>query len=118
MTTYEHMTNSDVITAMKSLGLDNSTSKSSKINTIPVYGPKVSSVEVPEPTPNDKGEVIDTLRIYPDIYGPDVLAAPGTSNIKRSTDDTDYDYNIDLKNAFPTDGPPEPFLSDFSKFQS
>jgi hypothetical protein len=29
----------------------------------------------------------------------------------------DIDFNPDLKHAFPTEGAPQPFLADFSKFQ-
>jgi len=61
-------------------------------------------------------------RIYPDIYGPDVELVPGTkprSNKHKSDDTSDpsYDFNPDLQKAFPTSGPPQPFLNDFSGFQ-
>ena len=59
---------------------------------------------------------------YPDIYGPDVPMTPNAkhSGGKETSDDVtndSYDYNMDLQKAFPTSGPPEPFLTDFSKFQ-
>ena len=109
------MTNKDVLTALKGMGVEDNIEKSGP-KTAPIYGPKTTEVVEPEPNPNDEdGE--DSTRRYPDIFGPDVVASPGTKNLKHS-EDGDNDYNIDLKNAFPTDGPPQPFLTDFSRFQS
>lgn len=115
MTTYEHMTNKDVLTALKGFGVEDQPEKTGP-KTAPIYGPKTTEVVEPEPTPNEEGDD-DSGRKYPDIFGPDVVASPGTKNLKYS-EDGDNDYNIDLKNAFPTDGPPQPFLTNFSNFQS
>ena len=68
------------------------------------------------------GGIIGTDVVRYDIYGPDVVAAPG-EKIKHAkhesdrVDDDTYDYNPDLQHAFPTNGPPQPFLTDFSKIQ-
>ena len=132
MTSYEHMTNQDVLDVLKTFGVGNETSGTTR-SQAPIYGPKVSSIVEPEPEPEYNNEEVDSLRKYPDIYGPDVrpmisngrlsLADKSSCNGKNesdapSGDDGSYDYNIDLKKAFPTDGPPEPFLGDFSSFHN
>jgi len=43
-----------------------------------------------------------------------------STGAKHSSDDVSdctYDYNPDLQKAFPTSGPPQPFLTNFSGFQ-
>lgn len=115
MTTYEHMTNKDVLTALKGFGVEDNLEKTSQ-KSAPIYGPKTEEVVEPEPDPNEE-DGDDSTRKYPDIFGPDVVASPGSKNIKQS-EDGDNDYNIDLQKAFPTNGPPQPFLTNFSKFQS
>ena len=122
MTTYEHMTNKDVISAIQKYGTkDDKKEKKTNPQQAPIYGPKAEPVEHPSPTkPSSKGN--GTTGEYPDIYGPDVVAAPGEKikNAKHESDNLDdstYDYNPDLQKAFPTSGPPQPFLTDFSKFQ-
>lgn len=117
MTTYEHMTNEDVLTALKEFGVDDDAPQKSGSKKAPIYGPKTTEVEEPEPSANDEAELEDSSRKYPDIFGPDVVASPGSKNLSYSEDE-DNDYNIRLMDAFPTDGPPQPFLSDFSSFQS
>ena len=125
MTSYEHMTNKDVISAMKNFGVDDTTTSINSPNIkVPIYGPKTDLPFATEPTPNDKKAEEDSLRRYPDIYGPDT--SPQLSygritvneKIPCSGDDGSYDYNVNLKTAFPTEGPPQPFLADFSSFQS
>jgi hypothetical protein len=124
MTTYEHMTNKDVMSAIKKYGTeDPSMSKkpTDKLSDAPIYGPRVAPIEQPSPT-KPSGSKTDSST-YPDIYGPDVIASPGEKlkHAKQASDRVDddtYDYNPDLAKAFPTSGPPQPFLADFSKFQS
>lgn len=123
MTTYEHMTNKDVMSALQKYGTED-TKKDKKKETpfqAPIYGPKAEPVVHPSPTtPSSKPN--GGTGVYPDIYGPDVVASPGEKikNKKHESDNVDddtYDYNPDLKKAFPVEGPPQPFLTDFSKFQ-
>ena len=123
MTTYEHMTNKDLVDTLQKYGSkdESSKKKAEKPAEAPIYGPKAEAPEQPSPTkPSSKSNGDGS--VYPDIYGPDVVASPG-EKIKSSKHESDnvndetYDYNPDLKNAFPTSGPPQPFLTDFSKFQ-
>lgn len=122
MTTYEHMTNKDLMSALQKYGTDDKKKTSDQPTQAPIYGPKVAPVEQPAPTkPSSKSN--SDSSVYPDIYGPEVVASPG-EKIKHAkhesdrVDDETYDYNPDLQKAFPTSGPPQPFLADFSKFQS
>lgn len=125
MTTYEHMTNKDLMSALQKYGSEDhkkkKKSESASLDEAPIYGPKVEPVkEDPSPTKPSGGK--NGSSVYPDIYGPDVVASPG-EKIKHAKHESDkveddtYDYNPDLQNAFPTSGPPQPFLTDFSKFQ-
>ncbi len=125
MTTYEHMTNKDLMSALKNYGTEDKkdSKKKDTIPEAPIYGPKVAPVQQPSPTKSTSGD--GGSGVYPEIYGPDVVATPG-EKIKHAkpgkhesdkVEDDTYDYNPDLKNAFPTNGPPQPFLTDFSKFQ-
>ncbi len=124
MTTYEHMTNKDVMSAIKKYGTEDTAKKSKEKgpSEAPIYGPKAEPpAEEPSPTTSSAKTKSDT-GVYPEIYGPDVVAAPG-EKVKHAkhesdrVDDETYDYNPDLQNAFPTSGPPQPFLTDFSRFQ-
>ncbi len=121
----EDMTNKDVQSALqKYAGTADTASayKSVGVSDYPIYGPKTRPPEPsPEPSPGGGGK--HDSRIYPDIYGPDVELVPGTkprSNKHKSDDTSDptYDFNPDLQKAFPTSGPPQPFLTDFSRLQS
>lgn len=123
MTTYEHMTNKDLMSALQKYGTEDPKKEKPKSNQppeAPIYGPKVEPVEHPSPTKSSTKN--GGSGVYPDIYGPDVVASPG-DKVKHAkhesdrVDDETYDYNPDLQNAFPTSGPPQPFLTDFSKFQ-
>jgi hypothetical protein len=123
MTTYEHMTNKDVMSALKKYGTEDKTTpnKTTLNSGAAIYGPKAEPVEQPSPT-NPSTKTKSDTGVYPDIYGPDVVAAPGekVKHAKHESDrldDETYDYNPDLQNAFPTSGPPQPFLTDFSKIQ-
>jgi hypothetical protein len=121
----EHMTNKDVQSALqKYAGTQDKppSYQSVGVSDYPIYGPKA---DPPEPSteriPGDGGTPYDS-KIYPDIYGPDVELVPGMKprSKKQSSDDTSdptYDFNPDLQKAFPTSGPPQPFLNDFAPFQ-
>ena len=119
----EHMTNSDLISTLKTFG-DKGSKKPSKdvtqTDSMPILGPKAPPIDPADKAKNSKGT--NTSGSYPDIYGPDVPKIPGSSqtagkHLSDETSDETYQYNPDLKNAFPVEGPPQPFLTDFSKFQ-
>ena len=118
----EHMTNKDLVSALQTHGTKG-TEKSTKDTPTqaPIYGPKASEVP-PAATKTDGKGKNGGSGVYPEIYGPEYQGVPGMKQAspKHSSDDTSddtYDYNPDLQKAFPTSGPPQPFLADFSRFQ-
>lgn len=118
------MTNKDVQSALQKYAGTADTASSYEsvgVSEYPIYGPTAKKPE-PEPKPKPGGDGKDDSRSYPDIYGPDVELVPGTkpkSNKHKSDDPDDptYEFNPDLQKAFPTSGPPQPFLTDFAPFQ-
>lgn len=111
----EHMTNSDVLTALKQYGVDTEEKpdKKKKNPSELIYGPKGVMSDEPEPNLSSSK---DPKAVYPNIYGPDVPLVPG-KKVQTEGDDN-YDYNVDLAKSFPrADGPPQPFLTNFSSFQ-
>lgn len=112
----EHMTNADLVSTLKTFGSEG-TKKPSKpyASEAPIMGPKAPKVEPAPPKTNNNGD--SGSSVYPDIYGPEYQGPPGAKHqsSKHQSDDT-YEFNPDLKKAFPTEGPPQPFLTDFSKF--
>jgi hypothetical protein len=120
----ESMTNADVQSALQKYGGTDTPQKynSTGVSEYPIYGPTIKRPPVSPTGGSGAGAPKRTTGLYPDIYGPDVEMIPGTkpSKGKNRSDDTSdptYDFNPDLKNAFPTAGPPEPYLTDFVKFQ-
>lgn len=120
----EHMTNEDLISTLKTFGETGTKTTKKKVSgqkdELEIYGPKgVPSPPEPKPAPSsNKSETSE----YPEIFGPDVILTPGkkSKNGKHESDkveDQTYDFNPDLKNAFPTSSEPQPFLGDFSKIQ-
>uniref|UniRef100_A0A6C0DQI9 Uncharacterized protein n=1 Tax=viral metagenome TaxID=1070528 RepID=A0A6C0DQI9_9ZZZZ len=167
----ENMTNEQLIDTLKTFGEQNDSSSSS--NTFgqsikPIYGPSAN----PPPIPTNKGAGGKTVAgPYPEIFGPDVTNAPGTSGYggrrgsfgggagggavggagggaggaggagsaggaggaggargggaangyvfsdQPGPADRTYEFNPDLARTFPVDGPPQPFLTDFSNIQ-
>jgi hypothetical protein len=118
----EHMTNKDLVSALQAHGTtDPKQSKDDTPTQAPIYGPKASEVP-PTATKTDGKGKNGGNGVYPEIYGPEYQGVPGMkqTKAKHSSDDTSddtYDYNPDLQKAFPTSGPPQPFLTDFSRFQ-
>jgi len=118
------MTNDDLISALKTFG-DKAPPKKKKDPTetdnVPIYGPRAPQVTPADPSKTKLSPTVSG--VYPDIYGPDITTAPGTKPKPSSkpasdnVDDDTYEFNPDLKKAFPTDGPAQPFLTDFSKLQ-
>jgi len=110
----------------------------------PIYGPSASP---PAFTNTGAGGGKSVAGPYPQIFGPDVTPAPGSgrgsggagggsvgggSGLSGNTappeghvasdqppppEDQAYQFNPELAKAFPVDGPPQPFLTDFSKIQ-
>ena len=109
------MTNDDMIAALKTYGVDNTgiTKKSVKAKNSVIYGPRAPELETPPPSMNKNSKKPKGTGVYHEIFGPDYQDLPG----KSTGDDSIFQFNPDLKKAFPTDGPPQPFLTDFSKFQ-
>jgi hypothetical protein len=109
------MSNADVLMALKQYGVDTEEKPDTKNKTPSdlIYGPKGVMSDEPEPNLSEK---TNAKAIYPNIYGPDIPLVPG-KKVQTEGDD-DYDYNLDLEKAFPkADGPPQPFLTNFSSFQ-
>jgi hypothetical protein len=117
------MTNIDLVSALQTHGTpDAKKKKKDQPSELEIYGPKAEKV-VPSSS-NSKSGADNSSGTYPDIYGPDIPLVPGTKtkpmpgkHASDNVDDETYDFNPDLQKAFPTEGPPQPFLTDFSKFQ-
>jgi len=117
----EHMTNKDLISVLQTHGTQGAAEKKQDTPTqAPIYGPKAD--KAPMPTKGDAKGKDDSNGVYPEIYGPEYQGVPGmkqtsSKHSSHDTSDETYDYNPDLKKAFPVEGPPQPFLTDFSRFQ-
>lgn len=123
----ENMTNKDLINTLNEFEKDGT--PPTKKNSEEVYGPKTvkgkSVLHDYETINSDTNEV----SAYPDIYGPEITPVPGKSSEKYNElgkqvsdfvdpNEPTYQFNPDFKKAFPHDkNEPQPFLSDFSKFQ-
>lgn len=78
-----------------------------------IWGPLAPKFDPNQPSPSDSGNGKHGSGVYPHIYGPDTLEAPGSKD-KGDIDIPDYDYVPAAE--FPA-GPlqPSPYLNDFSK---
>ncbi len=123
----EHMTNDDVMKALQKYGTADEPKKKKDSNIESkqtIYGPHAKQPPA-EPSPTSHSGSKDRNQhtgSYPQIYGPDIPMIPGKrpSRPKHESDKTDeetFDYNPDLQKAFPQEGPPQPFLTDFAPFQ-
>lgn len=127
----EKMTNKDLLDTLSKFGTNGAKPKPKDPYEEPIYGPKAPKLEEPVPAPA-KGKGDDTSDTYPDIYGPEITPVPGekqkkqkkthSMNGKHSSDDhgdeEPYQFNPHLEKAFPMEeNEPQPFLTDFSKFQ-
>ena len=133
----EHMTNKDLIDALKTFGVDDSgqVKPKSPSKNQEIYGPGLKESEKPPPKPlsdEDEAKKRAMRNAYPHIYGPEYQGAPGQNFEPPGFEKTEkpysaasalepvgepYYFNPDLQTSFPVDGPPQPFLTDFSKFQ-
>jgi hypothetical protein len=116
----EHMSNDDLISTLKTFG-DAAPPKKKKnpaeTDKTPIFGPRAPAVAAAD---SGKTKLAPTASgVYPDIYGPEITLAPGTKPSSKhqsdNVEDKTYEFNPDLQKAFPTEGPPQPFLTDFSK---
>jgi hypothetical protein len=123
----EMMTNKDVVTALQKY-TNPDVVKSEKIGETQqqIYGPSSGGIAKEATPSSSSSKNKDGGGEYPQIYGPDTVVIPGTKPSKKATessdevsggDDTVYQFNPDLQKAFPVEGPPQPFLADFSAFQ-
>jgi hypothetical protein len=134
----ENMSNEDLVSTLKTFG-DKSPAAQS------IYGPSAAPPPLATNTGGStSGQSVGGP--YPQIFGPDVTNAPGSISGGMSANngngsngtgtsasggaaagyvfsdqpgpqDQTYEFNPELKKAFPVDGPPQPFLTDFSKIQ-
>jgi hypothetical protein len=127
----EKMTNKDLLSTLRTFGTKDKSSSLTP-NQEPIYGPKAPKLEDPTPTSSSSAGDNDT-NMYPDIYGPEITPIPGALNKPKSKprskhngkhasddheDEDTYKFNPDLAKAFPMEeNEPQPFLTDFSKFQ-
>lgn len=136
----ENMTNEALIATLKTFGEKGTPPASSTKGPASqqIYGPSAS----PPPLPTNNGGSASGQSVggpYPQIFGPDVKAVPGTTpagtlagtnfptvnpvgpgqvaSDQAPPQDQAYQFNPDLAKAFPIEGPPQPFLTDFSKIQ-
>lgn len=118
------MTNKDLLDTLKTFGEKGTKSKSKDVHEEPIYGPKSGGLEEPKPTPGKGKNGENDTNAYPDIYGPEITPIPGSKVSKKGKHESDnvtdeaYQFNPDFAKAFPREeNEPQPFLTDFSKFQ-
>jgi len=121
----EHMTNDDLISTLKTFGDKAPPKKKANpadTDQVPIYGPRAPQVTPADPSKTKLSPTVSG--VYPDIYGPEITAVPGSkpkpASHKHTSDEVEdktYEFNPDLQKAFPSDGPPQPFLTDFAKIQ-
>jgi hypothetical protein len=119
----ENMTNKDLMDTLKTFGEHGKKSQTKDVHEEPIYGPKTTKIEEPKPTAGKGGKDDDT-NVYPDIYGPEITPIPGSKVSKKGKHESDnvtdeaYQFNPGFAKAFPREeNEPQPFLTDFSKFQ-
>jgi hypothetical protein len=122
----ENMTNKDLLATLDKFGKTGTKPKTKPVDPYEeaIYGPKAPKLEEPSPV-SSKGKNDDGSSVYPDIYGPEITPIPGKKQCatkgKHSSDcadDQTYEFNPDLQKAFPMEeNEPQPFLTDYSKFQ-
>lgn len=109
------MTNADVQSVLQTYGTEKPENKEKKVGLKPIYGPKTGGIAEPKPKVEDKEDTTkNSTSEYPDIYGPEVAMIPGQKDVGT---DSYFKVNTDLAKVFPTEGAPQPYLTDFSKIQ-
>lgn len=139
----ENMTNGQLMNTLDAFERDGK--KSNEPSLDPIYGPSANPPAVPSSTNNGGKDGKSVGGPYPQIFGPDTTPRPGAGRVPGGTtpgdgktgessvyvnpvgpgqvasdqggggETVEPEFNPDLKNAFPYDGPPQPFLTDFSK---
>lgn len=110
----ESMSNDDVNSAIQSYGVKSRPNQGPEPGKRPIYGPKSGGMA--RPTVEDtESKTRNGTSAYPGIYGPDVPMVPGKKNDPGS--ESYFAVNTDLSQVFPTEGEPQPYLTDFSKIQ-
>ena len=133
----ENMTDGQLMNTLDAFKKDGKKSKDPSLD--PIYGPSAKPPAVPSSTNSGGGKDGKTTGgPYPQIFGPDTTPRPGAGRSEPGNGKTgessvyvnpvgpgqvgsdqaiavEPEFNPDLKNAFPYDGPPQPFLTDFSK---
>lgn len=79
-----------------------------------IWGPLAPQLDPNQPRPSDSGNGKGGSAVYPHIYGPDIIDAPGSKDKEDQINIPEYDYLPAAE--FPA-GPlnPSPYLNDFSK---
>ena len=120
----ENMTNKDLMDTLKTFGEHGKKTGTKDVHEEAIYGPKTTKVEEPKPASSGKNGGNDDNNVYPDIYGPEITPIPGSKVSKKGKHESDnvtdeaYQFNPDFAKAFPREeNEPQPFLTDFSKFQ-
>jgi hypothetical protein len=114
--TYEHMTSKDVQKHQEHHARGGSWNMNhhKKVQQQEIKGPTTTEKGNPDPDSGDSKSKGPKTGVYPDIYGPEILLAPGHKDHQGSHNPEPYDFLPAAE--FPA-GPnaPSPFLTDFSK---
>jgi hypothetical protein len=81
-----------------------------------IWGPRAPKLDPNQPRPSDSGNGKNKSGVYPDIYGPEMLEAPGHADKGGGDSSNPPPYDYVPAAEFPA-GPlqPSPYLNDFSK---
>lgn len=109
----ESMSNEDVLSELQKYGTDSTQTKETRVGLQSIYGPKAGPIAKPKVEDSENKSKNGTSK-YPDIYGPDVAMTPGKGGVGSTSY---FKINTDLEKIFPTDGAPEPYLTDLSSIQ-
>jgi len=131
----ENMSNEKLLSTLETFGAQGTTKdKDPNLSkNLPLKGPHAPPID-PADSLKASTKSGNSGGAYPQVFGPDVAITPGTSGNTGTSgtsgtvasgytlsdsppNDANYEFNPDLKNAFPYSGPPQPFLTDFSKIQ-
>lgn len=118
---YEHMTNADLQKKQDfhqsnptKWDMDEKSKKTKKATESKalLIGPKVPPMDPDEPKATTSEKSGSESAVYPHVYGPDSLKAPGQKNETIFHESSDYTGFQEFPKG-PSE--PQPFLSDFSK---
>lgn len=133
----ENMSNDKLLSTLKTFG-EQGTKDPNLSKDVPIMGPVAPAVDPADSLKAASKTSGTTGAAYPKVFGPDVALTPGQTSGQTSgkasaaaaqtpgsgytlsdvqSKDPNFEFNPDLKKAFPYSGPPQPFLTDFSKIQ-